>query len=406
MTGGEAAVPLTDPCRRSSNGPSSCSPPASFRDVPLAGDLWSWNGHDWKRLLDQSRQPRPISMTTDDRLGRVVLLRQMYPVLDTFTWSGSAWIYRRPSRTPTSASAVGIAFDATLDRVAAIETYQPGACMPHGGCTQPARTIAATWDGNTWQPSNVDRAPSLRAGGLLDPTTLVSDPVGHGMLALDTAGNTWRSKGHQWSRVATASGSPRLQAMAIVTDPVHRQVIAFGGSPISLKTLTSFPGTNDTWIWNGATWERRTAPIRAANPPPAPAPQDCTLNGPALVPGSPQREGTSIHIGVSDLFVVSPCHLTVSVRLLLIDSTGRPLAVRGNPATATFDADVTGIDVSALEGGWTWTNPCAPAGGVSAQISATGKGAFPSPITIVVPAPTCSDSANSTLTAESLTVHA
>jgi hypothetical protein len=403
MTGGEAAVPLTDPCQRSARKPPSCRPPALLRTVPLAGDLWSWNGRDWKRLLAEADQPRPIAMATDDRNGRVVMLRHSGSVLDTFTWSGPAWVYRRPSQTPVSADAVGIAFDASVDRVVAIESYQPGVCMPHSGCTKPARTISATWDGNFWSASDTAGAPSLGAG-LLDPTSLVSDPFGRGMIAFDAHGNTWQRKGERWTRVATAAQSPVRQAMTIVTDPVHHQVIAFGGYVFSRKMPTAFPGTNETWIWNGSTWERRTAPLGEAKPPPAPAPQACTLNGPALVPGTPRSEGTSLRISISDLFGVSPCHLTVSLRLVLVDSAGRPLAVEGNPAPANFDADVTGTGTSVLEGGWTWTNPCAPPGGARAQITATGRGALPDPFTIDVPAPTCSNQPPSRLTADPLTV--
>jgi hypothetical protein len=223
------------------------------------------------------------------------------------------------------------------------------------------------------------------------------------MLAFDANFNTWRLRQQRWERVAIAKQSPQRQQMAIASDPAHHQVIAFGGYPPLTRIPRASPGTNDTWIWNGSTWQLHRAPIARTPPPPPPAPQTCTLNGSALVAGGPRTEGTAIHLSVSDLFAVAPCHLTVSIRLLLIDDAGHPLPVNGNPATANFNAEVPAA-TAVLTGAWTWTSPCAPSGGVTAQIQATGQGAFPTPIPIAVPAPRCARPTTSTLTADPLTV--
>jgi hypothetical protein len=387
MTGGTGLVPLTDPCVRSPNAPPRCTPPARLRDVRLSGDLWGWDGHNWNHLLADAHQPRPLAMVTDERVGRVVLVRLTPGVLDTFTWTGHDWIYREPSTVPIEADDIGMAYDAALGRVVAIETYQPGVCMPHTGCTAPARTIAATWDGSTWRRATLTGAPPLRPSGLIEPRTVVADPAGRGLLAFDGTGATWRLRGTRWTRVASASASPGRTSLAFADDPAARQVVAFGGLPSTRRVPMTFLATNETWTWSGAAWHRLTAPVVALPPPPAPAPQDCTLNGPALVPSTASRPDSTI-LTVSDLFVAAPCRLSVAISVELVDNRGRLLAIAGNPATVRFDA-ATAPDTSSLSAAWTWRNPCAPAGGATARITAQGRGALTSPFDLPMPAPAC-----------------
>jgi hypothetical protein len=46
--------------------------------------------------------------------------------------------------------------------------------------------------------------------------------------------------------------------MAMAYDPIRRQTVLFGGSPVG-------NGTDETWLWNGSAW----APVANLNPRPA-----------------------------------------------------------------------------------------------------------------------------------------
>jgi hypothetical protein len=406
MTGGMADVPLTDPCERRPGQVPKCTPPASLRGIRLPGDLWAWDGHDWHRLVTEETQPRALALATDARNRHVVLLRSHYPVLNTFTWDNRAWVYR-PNGLPRGSASIGLAFDASARVTVAVETYQPGVCMPQTGCSEPARTVSQTWDGHTWTAAR-DRGLPTVSRDLVDPTTLTSDPADHGLLAFDANDNTWRRTGTTWTLIAPSPRSPQRRFMALAADPARHEVIAFGGYPASTaRQPVALHLTNDTWVWNGTGWTRFRAPVTPASLPAPPTQQSCVLNGPALVPGQPHAQGGEIRLDVSDLFGVAPCRLVTALRLVITDSHGVTLPIAGNGARVEVSTDVATISgTGVLSDSWTWTNPCAPPGGSQAAFQAFGAGAFPTPITIpvAVPAATCTPGRLSRLTADPIAI--
>ncbi len=347
-------------------------------------------------------------MTADERNHDIVLVGNGNPTLQTWTWNGSSWNAQPPSTSLPNGGAIGMAFDPDVGRVAEVEYYQPGVCMPHSGCNQPGENRVATWNGTAWERSEDTDVPRFVTDEFGGPQTLTFDAARGGLLLIDGDGTTWRRVQTRWSQVANAGASPHRTQLSIAADPAHHQVVAFGGSPrLNISSGKAvFNGTNDTWLWNGTSWQRRAAPVAPTPPPAPPAPAICVLNGPALVPSQQPTNTSSVRVIASDLFTGAPCHLTASLHLLLVDGNGQALSIPGNDQTTSIDTDVTDGAAAVLSGGWTWTNACAPPGGVQAQIQATGQGVFPTPISIDVQAPTCTTGAESSVIADRLTAAA
>jgi hypothetical protein len=126
----------------------------------------------------------------------------------------------------------------------------------------PVQTQTWEWSRTAWQQRTPLHTPGPRA-----QATMAWDPVrGHVILfgggKLLGLGDTWQWDGSDWTQIATAGPSPRMEARAI-TDGNNR-VLLFGGEQL----LAPAP-YNDTWQWNGTAWTQLcTAAACAASAPP------------------------------------------------------------------------------------------------------------------------------------------
>ncbi|MDQ1433531.1 MAG: hypothetical protein QOF59_347 [Actinomycetota bacterium] len=400
MLSGGAEVPLTDPCQRRAGRAPVCVAPAMFRDVSPGTDLWGWDGHRWmQRAVADVGAPDPQGGMVSQPDGAMLVVAGT----STWTYDGQSWT-NRTHGTDTMQSPVGIAIDPVSVRLIAVERYQPGVCMPHSGCAQPAYMRTFTWTGAAWKDV-ADVGTPDPAGSGQRISGLVPDPAGGALLMLAADHSTWEraSNGH-WRQVATAAESPpALEGMTLVADSAAHQVVGFGGARIGHGS--AFAANNDTWVWNGSTWAELTAPITPAPLPSPPAATDCTLNGPSLIPNQQPAAGGVIRITVSSLFVTPPCRLRATVSLTLEGANGTPLAIAGNPSTVTIDS--TGpAGASVLTGAWIWTNACA-APPVRAFVQATGAGAFPTPFPLdLTGVRGCARNATSSLRSEQFVIGA
>ena len=117
-----------------------------------------------------------------------------------------------------------------------------------------------------WAPAASTQAPSP---GARYGAATVYDGAGRQVLLFGGANtetstvysSTWIWNGKAWSNVTpslSSAPSARVYAQAAY-DPVHKQVVLFGGSPDGVGQL------GDTWVWNGSTWSR----LSPATAPPA-----------------------------------------------------------------------------------------------------------------------------------------
>jgi hypothetical protein len=386
MLAGEETMPVTDPCVRAAGRAPVCTPQNETRGVAIAAPFWGWDGNTWtpRAEPDHNPGPNPVMVTQSD--GTVLA----YGNGGTWTYDGSGW--QLHGYAPADLyEGTAMALDPTTGRVIAVESYQPGFCMPHSGCSKPAYMRTFTWTGRAWKELK-DRDPPS-AG---DPATLVADPAGRGILMLATDGTWRRAPNGRWTQVATEAHSPpATDGMTLVADPATEQVVGFGGAPTSAYT------SNETWIWNGNAWRGLTAPFTTPPTPPAPAPVDCSLNGPSLQGAQGATVGATVRITGGNIFTTPPCNLDVTLTLTLVDGAGKPLPVAGNPSAVHVDASASGLSSGSFTVTWTWTDACA-SGAVTADIGATGAGAFPTPFPLPLNAvPACTSAGNepSTLSA-------
>ncbi|HZS14580.1 MAG TPA: endo-1,4-beta-xylanase [Candidatus Dormibacteraeota bacterium] len=114
-------------------------------------------------------------------------------------------------------------------------------CLASAGMAMPLTSSAAT---STW-------------------TQLASGPAGQfGAMAYDQAtgtdvlftesGQTWTWNGTAWTQQSPAASPQGRLGAGIAYDPVHQQVVLFGGETVSGSTFF-----DDTWTWNGTTWTQQ-----------------------------------------------------------------------------------------------------------------------------------------------------
>ncbi len=122
-----------------------------------------------------------------------------------------------------------------------------------------------TFDGAQWRQVNV-AGPSRRAGAMMAYDAARGRTVLFGGSAGTTVGpyyrdfyqDTWEWDGSTWQRVATTGPTPRMGA-AMAYDPVAGRVVLAGG----LTYNGSWTALSDCWEWNGSVWTQ-TASLPAA----------------------------------------------------------------------------------------------------------------------------------------------
>jgi hypothetical protein len=126
-----------------------------------------------------------------------------------------------------------------------------------------------SWDGSTWMQEQPAHSPSARTSAQLafDGTNLLlyGGFDGHGTVF----GDTWRWDGADWTQLTPVTSPPPINAGAMTYDPLHHQVVLFGGSTgggVGTVVSANIGVTlAETWTWDGTTWTQQ----HPAHSPPA-----------------------------------------------------------------------------------------------------------------------------------------
>lgn len=156
------------------------------------------------------------------------------PGANTANRVAPAWHPLTPPTQPGPLSGAAMAYDRTDHTM-----------VLWGGGDSAGAVVGTTWgfNGSTWHvlASGPDRIRS----------TLVFDPQIHALLAFGgngipgqpgIAGDTWTFNGSVWTQIAT-SGPPAREAAAMAYDPKLKEVVLFGGNSLLDQNL------GDTWAW-------------------------------------------------------------------------------------------------------------------------------------------------------------
>ena len=216
---------------------------------------------------------------------------------DTWAWDGTTWTQIVTANAPSPRAASGIAFDRVAGKVVLFGGYDG------------TNYLGDTWlfDGsnNTWTQANPNTVPTAVTLPMLfnDPLNGHVDQFGgfDGFLYQDI---TWRWSGNNWIEVHTATSPYARGAGTAVYDPVHKNVVLWGGLgdlnplntwtfdgtnwteqfPVTRPDITYYLGStydsalqqviitggfdssnfSETWVWTGSDWLKLTPQI---NPP-------------------------------------------------------------------------------------------------------------------------------------------
>jgi hypothetical protein len=69
-----------------------------------------------------------------------------------------------------------------------------------------------------------------------------------------THGDTWSWNGNRWTLLHPPTSPPARSGSAMGWDPVHHQVVVFGGAGDPSGSAVMY---HDTWTWDGRTWTER-----------------------------------------------------------------------------------------------------------------------------------------------------
>jgi len=221
----------------------------------IDGETWEWDGIDWSlRSLATAPTPRSLATMVYDPSRSVSVLfggneGNNCPSGETWEYDGQTWLLRATTGPQARTSA------------ASAYSSVDGAVLLFGGqCCCPA-TLSDTWlwDGAAW----LQRAPSsapvgLAAAGMCTlgagaGVLLFGGSLGYNQPEQD---GTYRWDGVDWQLLSPAVSPSRRQA-CLAYDALRQEAVVFGG--------WANPGTEDTWIFDGAEWRPKlqyvTSPI-------------------------------------------------------------------------------------------------------------------------------------------------
>jgi hypothetical protein len=210
-------------------------------------DTWRWDGAAWTRIATTGPPVRSSTAMAADPVARtVVLFGGSGPAFnsyldDVWIWNGVSWA--PPEELDTNVTA----------RSAHAMAYdtERGRVVMYGGVTGPSTQWLSDfveWNGtNGWDaPPTLDPPRDTAIAAAYDAArarTVVVAGAGAG------TGNTWLWDGAAWERPATPAAPGARSGHAMVYDPRRRRTVLFGG-------VSGTAHYNDAWDWDGAAWTR------------------------------------------------------------------------------------------------------------------------------------------------------
>src|SRR5581483_1728122 len=239
---------------------------------------------------------------------------------DTWHWDGQVWVEQRPSIAPPPRTNACMAYDAAHQCIVLF-----GGADSHGKLLDDTWT----WDGSSWQQyiqQDPTTVPSPRCGASMTydenrQCIVLFGGQTYGGRAGTQLNDTWIWNGSSWQQHIAQLAPPARLGASIVYHAVHRHVILFGGT----NGNTTF---NDTWTWDGSTWTK----LFALNSPPVRAWASITYHDPTqhsvLIGGHSDGSSTGLP-ALNDIWAWN-------------GTTWRPLPVSHVPAggyhSAAYDA--------------------------------------------------------------------
>jgi hypothetical protein len=214
----------------------------------VLGDLWQWDGDQWKCLSAAALPPRTFpSAVYDERRRRVVVFggnRVLFGTTgdsntflnDHWEWTGTAW-EQFPGPTPPARAEAAMVYDRKRDRTVLFGGYrvQNGQRERFGDLWE--------FDGTRWTEVKSD-GPDPRNGAAMTYDIDRNVSILYGGSGLKT--DTWQWNGHSWSTIAGDNTIGRFNSV-MAFDASRKMVLRFGGWNGSGRTAETWILRDDKW---------------------------------------------------------------------------------------------------------------------------------------------------------------
>ena len=240
-------------------------------------DTWEWDGDDWQQVGPSGVEHVAYgSLAFDADEGRVLLFGtksgEGEAWLEVLEWDGTAWLTLSPAgATPARRKLPALAHDARRERTVLFGGNAASASV----CGFPLSTLCRDtweWDGSTWARLRPGTIPPARFGpgvayDARRGVVVVSGGCGAGgsyASCDELLDDTWVWDGESWE--ARGSGPPARAFHALAWDAARETVVLFGGLGEAAGACGEEDSAlcSDTWEWDGEIWRRRDV---AEHPP-------------------------------------------------------------------------------------------------------------------------------------------
>ena len=224
-------------------------------------EIWRWDASRWTRVPGSGPPARHLGAAAyDTRRRRLVLQGGMAPSPgndrkgDTWEWDGTTW-------QSISATSIG-----PRDHHAMAYDEARGRMVLFGGGSSNEEFAADTWeyDGTTWTRVAADGPPGRAHFGMAYDATSQRVIIFGGLTrttakSYRAANDTWAWDGKTWQQLSDSGPSPRTH-IRMAFDRRTKKIVVFGGQANGRPTAS----LGDTWTWDGQRWTE----IKAAGPTP------------------------------------------------------------------------------------------------------------------------------------------
>jgi hypothetical protein len=215
-------------------------------------DTWTFDGTTWTKVKTPASPPgrAAAAMAFDQPSGKLVLfggINTQHLLHDTWLWDGATSTWSKAPVKPAPTRAVGPML---------FSNPTSGEAMIFGGFNVRLRVPnlhdTYRWAGEAWQKLDPATAPIGRGWGIA-----VYDPVRNNVVLTGGEGdtirtdNTWTWDGTNWTEVSPATQVEDLIGAGSAFDEDLAVAIVFGGFSTAVGK-----DANETWMWDGTNWNQ------------------------------------------------------------------------------------------------------------------------------------------------------
>lgn len=181
----------------------------------------------------------------------------------TWLWTGSNWQLLAPAHSPPPSIGPVMADD--------VQTGQMILFVEGQDFSNSAQDTMWIWDGSNWSQflPGPGQMPTVRWGGAQMAYDAATQQLllfggysgvynSHHVIVPVYLNDTWVWQTKKWVKLSPSVSPPAMAWSSMASDPVSGALILFGGFNGSVgkgRTL------NQTWAWNGASWNRIMTPV-------------------------------------------------------------------------------------------------------------------------------------------------